>query len=241
MRNRLWALVLLCAAFLGSGVWGDIVIYENGAQIASCERTEAPAPPTPAPPPVPPPTPAQIFTWSHETRGDNAPLNPQPLYDQAVISPGQIYIEALVGRVHRVDFFNGAAKLRTERYYPYTHWAELTPGEYHLIAYVYSDDQTLAATHEVKFFVADGGASLPTEHNVVVEWIAPTTRENGEPLSSDELSRYRLRYGDVETFVDAPNTRIELNLPSGEYEFTVSAIDTDGLESDPSNPVAIRL
>jgi hypothetical protein len=230
---------MLCTAVYAPTLWADLAIYENGVRIASCTPTAPPEPPDATPPP---PIPLQVLTWSQQNRGDNAPLDPQPLTDQSVLPAGQAYFEAVTGPVHHVDFFKGDVKLRRENYLPYSHWEVLQPGSYHLIAKIYSDETTVAATYEATFTVAAAGTPIPpipVEHKIFVEWSAPTSRVDGTPLAGSELSGYRLRYGSVESVIQAPATKVELLLLPGTYTFTVTAIDTNGLESDPSDPVSV--
>lgn len=243
--NWLWLPVLLCMAVPASWVWGGLAIYENGAKIASCEPV---APPASEPVPDPPLQTESVFTWSHETRGDNAPLNPQPLYDQTVLSPGQIYLEVLVGRVHHVVWYNGDRKLRTERFYPYTHWGELSVGTYDIVAEVYSDDTTVIARHRVLVYVADGGADAgggstaePAEREVIVQWEPPTLREDGSPLSPADLAEYRLYVNTAMLPVASTETSTSLQLPAGDYRVTITAVDLEGLESKHSDPVLLSL
>jgi hypothetical protein len=233
MRMALTALMLLSGSLMA-----DTAIYEGGIKTFTCTAVQ----PTTAPP-APVPDAYGTFTWSHTTGGNNAPANPQPLYDQMVLSPGQVYIELLVGKVHHVDFFNGSTRLRTEKVYPYTHWATLAAGQYHLVARVYSDATTLASTHQVTFYVADNGADAAQtpRYEVIVQWEPTTARENGEPLGPGDMSGYRVSYGQGSLMVPPTEKSVSLLLPGGAYEVTLVAVDIDGLESLPSDPWPLRL
>lgn len=245
-------IVVLILLFLPVLARGGFELFQDGKKIATCTNVE-----TTSSTPSPPPDTQTVFTWSHETRGDQAPLNPQPLYDQTVLSPGQIYIEVLVGRVHHVDWFDGSKKLRTERVYPYTHSGTLSVGSYDFIAKVYSDDTTLIATHKVFVYVAYGGADAggtgsagdtagdttggTGTHEVIVQWEPPTSRENGEALSAQELAGYNLLVNTDRVFIPAPANTHTLTLPTGQYVLTITALDSSGLESAPSEPVSLQL
>lgn len=87
---------------------------------------------------------------------------------------------------------------------------------------------------------------LPTHpsdtYSVSLEWDAPTTDAMGRPL--DDLASYRLyyRYVDEDEFgvpVEAglATTATVEGLPAGEYLFAVTAVDTEGNESDLSDPL----
>jgi hypothetical protein len=77
-----------------------------------------------------------------------------------------------------------------------------------------------------------------------LHWDAPTLRVNGEPLLEGELYGHRIRIvgqtngWDEEVVVDATQTSYDWTSPgSGNYDFTVSAIDVFGWESEPSNGI----
>lgn len=74
-------------------------------------------------------------------------------------------------------------------------------------------------------------------------WEPPTARVDGSPLSN--LAGYKIYYGrmsgtyDYQIDIDNPgvSTYVVEDLVSGEWFFSLSAYDTDGLESDRSNEV----
>lgn len=80
--------------------------------------------------------------------------------------------------------------------------------------------------------------------SITLSWEAPTTREDGSPLT--DLSGYRIRYGrmseiyDYEIEIDNPGvvTYVVENLRPGKWYFAASAYDSSGLESDLSNEAA---
>lgn len=83
----------------------------------------------------------------------------------------------------------------------------------------------------------------PVTGSARLSWTVPTSREDGSPLALNELAGYRIRYG---TVPDALISRVEVNtadvtnytisnLTAGTWYFSVSAYDTHGVESQPSN------
>lgn len=80
-------------------------------------------------------------------------------------------------------------------------------------------------------------------------WTAPLTREDGSSLAPGQISGYRIYYRlkhtrkfDTIPLNDASTTRYTLNgMPPGAYEFSISTIDVDGLESRRSEPVQVNL
>ncbi|WP_227663229.1 fibronectin type III domain-containing protein [Marinobacter halophilus] len=80
-------------------------------------------------------------------------------------------------------------------------------------------------------------------------WTAPLTREDGSSLAPGQISGYRIYYRlkhtrkfDIIPLSDASTTRYPLNgMPPGAYEFSISTVDVDGLESRRSEPVQVNL
>lgn len=83
----------------------------------------------------------------------------------------------------------------------------------------------------------------PVTGSARLSWTVPTIREDGSPLALNELAGYRIRYG---TVPDALISRVEVNtadvtdytindLTAGTWYFSVSAYDSHGVESQPSN------
>lgn len=73
----------------------------------------------------------------------------------------------------------------------------------------------------------------------MLEWLAPSTRTDGDYLPMSELAGYRIYMGtssdDLAPIVDLNDeglTRYTVdNLAAGSYFFAVSAYDADGMES----------
>ena len=90
--------------------------------------------------------------------------------------------------------------------------------------------------------------ALPTIAETLT-WTPPTERVDGTPLDpATEIAEYRLICGTVTTSIDA--TVVEGNqhevakheiLPGyGSHDCALTAVDADGLESEPSNNVAVE-
>jgi len=78
-------------------------------------------------------------------------------------------------------------------------------------------------------------------------WTAPDTREDGKPLAPEEIESYLLNCGGPEITIPALTAdgsyeiiRSDVLPGYGEHECTLSAVDTDGLTSKPSNTAAIN-
>ena len=82
-----------------------------------------------------------------------------------------------------------------------------------------------------------------------LSWNAPMTRENGSKLYVGEIEGYRLYYrlrnqGNYRsvTLNGYDATSFQLNgLAPGIYEFTITTLDTEGLESRRSKPLAVNV
>lgn len=81
--------------------------------------------------------------------------------------------------------------------------------------------------------------TAPATYNAKLSWTIPTTRADGTPLTASELAGYEVYYtndtGSVAAVVpvssgSAISTTVS-SLASGNYSFSISAIDTSGLKS----------
>ena len=114
----------------------------------------------------------------------------------------------------------------------------LQPGN-NKITITAKDSSGAAATHEILVKQESGAAG-----SITLSWEAPTTREDGSPLT--DLSGYLIRYGrmseiyDYEIKIDNPGilTYVVEDLRPGKWHFVASAYDSSGLESDLSNEAA---
>jgi hypothetical protein len=83
--------------------------------------------------------------------------------------------------------------------------------------------------------------------SVTLSWTAPTTREDGTPLT--DLSGYYIRYGrmsetyDLEIKIENPGvvTYVVEPLSPGTWYFVIMAYDSNGLESNPSNEIELTI
>lgn len=91
---------------------------------------------------------------------------------------------------------------------------------------------------------ASNGSSTPS-----LSWVAPATRADGSKLYTGEIKGYRIYYKlrhensyQVIQLSDATRTRLKLtNFKAGVYEFAVTTLDTDGLESTRSKAVSVNI
>ncbi|WNO09371.1 fibronectin type III domain-containing protein [Teredinibacter sp. KSP-S5-2] len=89
----------------------------------------------------------------------------------------------------------------------------------------------------------------PQKVSASVEWMIPTTRENGADLPLGEIGGYviiyrrtdQLTYTEVEINDQTITEYVIENLDAGEYEFLITAYDTDNLFSSYSDPIIAQL
>ncbi len=80
-------------------------------------------------------------------------------------------------------------------------------------------------------------------------WQEPMTREDGSSLAPNEISQYHIYYrraGDTQykmiRLTDPSTTQLSLSgFASGIYDFEITAVDTNGLESPPSQTVRVTV
>lgn len=109
-------------------------------------------------------------------------------------------------------------------------------------------DQVAVTEPEENFEKSPEEPELPVEPPVL-EWSAPLTREDGSSLADGEIRGYQLYYRlrhqeEFQTlFVKSDSgTRLPLeDFDPGAYEFSITTVDTDGLESRRSDPVAVDI
>jgi hypothetical protein len=90
-------------------------------------------------------------------------------------------------------------------------------------------------------------APAPASYNAQLSWAIPTVRVDGTPLLLSDLSGYEVYYtndtGSISVVVpvaggSATGTTVP-SLASGNYYFSISAIDSSGLKSEMSAVVAV--
>lgn len=89
----------------------------------------------------------------------------------------------------------------------------------------------------------------PTTHSVTVNWTVPVAREDGSVLSANEIATYEIyvigEFSGVDQTVvvsDPAATDYQLDdLADDTYYFSISAIDVNGLLSQPSDLVTVTL
>lgn len=82
-----------------------------------------------------------------------------------------------------------------------------------------------------------------------LRWTAPLTREDGSSLKPGEIAEFRVYYRlrHQENYkvirIESPSiTRLSLQqMAPGAYEFAITTVDIEGLESRRSTPVAVDL
>ncbi|WP_228128440.1 fibronectin type III domain-containing protein [Marinobacter daepoensis] len=80
-------------------------------------------------------------------------------------------------------------------------------------------------------------------------WNPPMTREDGTALTPGQIAGYRIYFRlkhrdsfNVIPLSDGSTTRYTLaDMPPGAYEFSITTIDVEGLESQRSDPVEVNL
>ena len=91
-----------------------------------------------------------------------------------------------------------------------------------------------------------GGSGEGAGNSATLTWTAPTTRVDGSPVPMSELAGYKIYMG---TASDAMTPVAKVSDPytmeyqfsaldSGTYYFSVTALDTDDLESEIPEPVS---
>ncbi|RMJ02554.1 hypothetical protein DOQ08_02017 [Marinobacter litoralis] len=104
-------------------------------------------------------------------------------------------------------------------------------------------------TNTADSFSKRSPANQTLETPKTLVWSAPLTREDGSSLAIGQIAEYRiyyrLKYKDrfsVIPITDTSNTKYPLTgLPPGAYEFSITTVDAEGLESRRSESVEINL
>lgn len=105
----------------------------------------------------------------------------------------------------------------------------------------------LPSTTPTPVGTVSGGVCITSASPRCVSWIAPTTRKSGTVISSNEIAGYIIGYGSsIDTITNkiiiTDRTATEYTfsqLASGTYYITVSAYDTNSVES-PVSAVLVR-
>ncbi|WP_372966339.1 fibronectin type III domain-containing protein [Marinobacter sp.] len=95
----------------------------------------------------------------------------------------------------------------------------------------------------------ESAATAETPRSAVLSWSAPATRVNGDGIDMGELDKYVIRYGQnvddlnqevvLEDAAEYPEMSYTVkDLDPGTWFFTIQVQDTQGLVSEPSEPVS---
>lgn len=94
----------------------------------------------------------------------------------------------------------------------------------------------------------DNTQPKPSSYSAILNWIAPSIRENGEFMTPNEIGGYEITYWKDTRYStprkekilvkNAYTTEYEIkNLSTGTYHFTIAAYDNLGVFSAPTNEV----
>ena len=242
-------LVVLTLAMLASTTsWAGVDIYEDGVKTLTCTRIAVPSPGN-DPGQVPADPTFGTIIFGHQGNADAQPVSGQPLYDQALVAPGEVFLEVVTAgqSVHHMVWYDNGTLIRRENAKPYTARHILTAGRHQIAAVIYSSDTKIIGTYRVEIYVGDGGASAdpapsaPKLFSVTVEWSRPARRENGQPLLQSDIAMYHLTVNSSTYRVPGVSSSYLIKLPPGYYTATLIAEDTSGLRSDPSLPYQFQL
>jgi hypothetical protein len=83
----------------------------------------------------------------------------------------------------------------------------------------------------------------PPTRSVTLTWVAPTTNNDGTPLT--DVVGYRISYGtspgDLTTTISvdgsSTTTWVVSGMNAGTYYFVIAAVNASGIASDPTNAV----
>lgn len=78
-------------------------------------------------------------------------------------------------------------------------------------------------------------ATMAAADTVTLRWDLPTERTDGTPLPASEIAEIRIYCGSHRKTVDGHPTNGDVDLPAGKHICHVTAVDTGGRESGPSN------
>ena len=85
-------------------------------------------------------------------------------------------------------------------------------------------------------------------NSATLSWTAPGTRVDGTSISLSEIAEYQIRYGKnpeaLDQTVTAPSDVNSITIDGldiGTWYFTIQVVDTNGLTSQPSDPVQYRV
>lgn len=165
----------------------------------------------------------------------------------ATLPVGIISFELVKGAhtFDRMEWWQGGKLKQAEAYAPYTWHVDLSkqaPGPFVATVKVFAGTK-LTGQFDVEITLT--GKAPPARGKAALQWQAPTQRENGAPMPAAELSGYAVLHGHGGTQRRVPlegtATTATLALDTGSHALAVIAIDSDGIESQPSNTVEVTI
>ena len=163
------------------------------------------------------------------------------------------------GFIEYCNLYKNGNLIRRESYAPYQ-WnsnmdqslAGLVEGSFSLVAECF-DDLGLNATAELAIVVE--AAPVAIVANVLLDWVTPTTREDGTYLAVSEIDAYEIYYYLADQIDTGTSSSIAAQdglgglvtsyeiqaLASGNYYFSIATIDTNGSVSRFADPINLVL
>lgn len=182
---------------------------------------------------------------SDKQSGENL-VNPIPAIG-ATLQAGIIAFELVRGAYtfDRMEWWHGGQLKQVERSAPYTWHVDLgkqAPGPFTATVKVFNG-QKLTSEFSVQITIAP--KPISGKAKAALRWQGPTERENGKPLPATELAGYAVLHDHSGTrqriAVTGVATTATLDLAQGLHALSVVAVDSDGLESEPSNTVEVTV
>lgn len=208
-------------------------------------------PPTPPPPEEPPVNIAPVINFF------------MPAVNTVVQAGDGLEVEINAsdadGFIEYCNLYKNGNLIRRESYAPYQ-WnsnmdqslAGLVEGSFSLVAECF-DDLGLSATAELAIVVE--AAPVAIVANVLLDWVTPTTREDGTYLAVSEIDAYEIYYYLADQIDTGTSSSIAAQdglgglvtsyeieaLASGNYYFSIATIDTNGSVSRFADPINLVL
>lgn len=184
---------------------------------------------------------------SDKQSGENL-VNPVPAIG-ATMPVGIVSFELLKGyhTFDRMEWWQGGKLRQTERSAPYTWHVDLStqpPGPFTTTVKTFDAAGKAINQFDVQIMLAPRQAPAKPA-KAALRWQPPTERENGKPLPAADLAGYAVIHTTDGTqrriALGGPATSTTMELGQGRHALSVVAIDSSGLESEPSNTVEVTV